>query len=154
MPQGVKDVNELLCSKCYKDIEKFKKEFKSLALVPATEEGFEVLLSAGTDVDLINKDYIGGYVKHVARGDEVAIDKLVHKLYSIQGKSEGIRKTSIKNIAMEALSTYTVAKEERERALMYEDDYIKQKNSCYEYKKVTMARCNVRSLHELPSKSR
>ena len=67
MPQGVKDVNELLCNKCYKDIEKFKKEFKSLALVPATEEGFEVLLTAGTDVDLINKDYIGGYVKHVAK---------------------------------------------------------------------------------------
>lgn len=67
----------------------------------------------------------------------------MHKLYSIQGKREGIRKTSIKNIAMEALSTYTVAKEERERALMYEDDYIKQKNACYEYKKVTMARCNV-----------
>lgn len=139
MPEGIKDVNEMLCTTCYKDIEKFKEEFKRLALVPATEEGFEVLLASGTDIDLINKDYIGGYVRHIAKNDEIAVDKLVHKLYSIQGKKEGIRKTSIKNIAEDAMKTLKEVEEANEKAMLYDEDYIIDKGSFYEYKRVTLA---------------
>lgn len=139
MPKGIKDANELLCNKCYKDIARFKDEFKKLALVPATEEGFAVLLQAGGDIDLITTEYIGGYVKHIARGDEVAIDRMVHSLYTLQGKQEGIRKTSIKNIAMEALKDTAKALAETQEKVMEEADFIITKEKSYYYKKVSLA---------------
>ena len=142
MPAGIKDVNTLHCTTCHKDIKLFKEEFEKIGQVPATLEGFQILKEMMPELDLITQYNIVNYIKHIIGDNKIEIDKFVQTMYNLQGKEEGISKTTIRDIAKTTISAMLAESEEANEVLAegLGDKLISEGDDGYLYQRVTVNR--------------
>lgn len=141
MPNGIKDINTFHCTTCYKDIEKFKNEFKKMLPVPVTLEGFRLLkerLQEGYNI--VTEYNISNYIKYIIGDNRIEADKFVKGLYNLEGKEQGITVTTIKDVAKNAMAAMMRESEEAQEELIASmgDKLIDEGDDCYVYKRITM----------------
>lgn len=143
MPRGVKDVNTFHCNNCRKNIDVFKEEFGKLQPVPATIRGFELLVETseetGKDLNIVTSYNISNFIRHVIGNNQIEIDKFIKTLYDLQGKDQGIGKTTIKDVAKATVSQLLRESEVANEMLIAgtAGKLIEEEESCYTYKHVT-----------------
>lgn len=139
MPAGIKDVNTFHCSTCHKDIKKFEEEFKKLAPIPATLEGFKLLVESFPDSSIVNSYMINNYIKHIIGGDKIEIDKFTKAMYDLQGKDLGISRTTIKDVAKSAIAAVLRESEEanEELSIGLGENLISKGEDCYLYQRLS-----------------
>lgn len=137
MPNGIKDINTFHCTTCHKDIEKFKEEFNKLQGIPTTLEGFKMLAEEG--VTVLTDYMVGNYIKCVIGNDKIEVDKFVKAMYDMQGKDLGITRTTIRDVAKEAILQSAQETEEANEMLAsgLGSDLISKDEDCYVYQRIT-----------------
>ena len=142
MPEGIKDVNTLLCTTCHKDIKLFNKEFERIGQVPATLKGFEMLQELLPEYDIVTQYNISNYIKHVIGDNKIEVDKFIQTMYDLQGKKLGISKTTIKDIAKTTISSMIQESEIANEVLAAGtgDKLIAEGDDVYLYQRVTVNR--------------
>ena len=140
MPRGIKDVNTLHCTTCHKDIEVFKRIFDNIGQVPATLKGFEILHDMIPDLELLTRYNIDNYIRHVIGDNKIEIDKFIQALYLLQGKDQGISKTTIRDVARNTIQTMEEQAQEETEILAQGlgDKLIAEGDNSYLYQRVTM----------------
>lgn len=140
MPTGIKDVNTLHCTTCHKNIDVFRKTFNSLQPVPATLEGFKLVLEEMPQVNLLTENIIKSFIKYRTKGSKLETDVFIKMLYDLRGKTLGISKTTLNGIAKDAAKQLLEETEEAQEALVAElnDNNIIEEDNHYSYKKLTV----------------
>lgn len=136
VPDGIKDINEWHCHQCYKNIEIFADKFKMLPVIPATEEGFEMLVRAG--VDVVNETYIQGYARVCLGNTRMELEKFAKRMYALQGKDMGVSASTIKKCASDALAMVLTQTQEANEALVAisQGTVIIEEDGCYKLRKL------------------
>lgn len=140
VPGGVKDINEYHTHNCYSNIEVFTERFKAMPLVPATEEGFKVLIAAG--VDVVNEAYIRSYARVRLDGERMSIEKFAKKLFALQGKNLGVTVAAIKQCATDAVSQMMMETKQANEAVLAVSgsEALKEDDGCYQIRRLTPTR--------------
>lgn len=137
VPGGVKDINEYHTHNCYSNIEVFTERFTAMPVVPATEEGFKVLIAGG--VDVVNEAYIRSYARVRLDGEKMGIEKFAKRLYDMQGKALGVTTAAIKQCATDAVAQVLMETQQANEAVLAVSgsEAIKEDDGCYKIRKLT-----------------
>lgn len=140
MPKGIKDVNTLHTTTCYKNIDKFIRTFDRITPIPATLEGFRLMMEMFPDINLLNEDVIRSFIRYRSKGDRLQTDVFIQTLYELKGKEIGITKTTLKSLAKDAAKQVLEETQEAQEALVAElnDNNIMKEDTHYSYKKITV----------------
>lgn len=140
VPGGVKDINEFHTHNCYSNIDVFAERFSVMPIVPATEEGFKVLIAAG--VDVVNEAYIRSYARVRLDGEKMSIEKFAKAMYELQGKALGVTVASIKKCATDAVTQVIMETEQANEAILAVSgsEALKEDDGCYKVRKLTPTR--------------